>query len=131
MNTSLKQPLLTIAGATAAALAVWTVAVPVAGVDLTVRMGDGTGTVGPLMIVLTSVLAGLSGWILLAILRRRTPRAERAWPFVAPGVLIASFTGPSSNAVGASSTVVLILLHVVVGIILTLGLMPRRRPAIP
>ncbi|MEV5568738.1 DUF6069 family protein [Spirillospora sp. NPDC052269] len=124
-TTSLKQPLLTITAATASALAIWAVAVPLAGVDLTVRMGDGTTTVGPLLIILTSVLAGLSGWILLAILRRRTPRAHRVWPFVAPGVLIASLTGPSNNAVGTSSTLVLILLHVTVGIVIILGLLPR------
>ncbi|WP_026413834.1 DUF6069 family protein [Actinomadura oligospora] len=128
MNSSLKQPLLTIAAAATSALAVWTVAVPVAGIDLTVRMGDGTSTVGPLMIVLTSVLAALSGWILLAILRRRSPRAERVWPIVAPGVLAASLTGPSNSAVGVSSTLILVLLHLTVGAVVILGLRPRPTP---
>ncbi|MEV4251627.1 DUF6069 family protein [Spirillospora sp. NPDC049652] len=124
-TTSLKQPVPTIATATASALAVWAVAVPLAGVELTVRAGDATRTVGPLMIVVASVLAGLSGWILLAVLRRRTPRAHRVWPFVAPGVLAASLTGPFSNAVGASSALVLALLHLTVGIVITVGLRPR------
>lgn len=126
VNNTLRRPLLTIAASAASALAVWGVAVPLAGVHLTVRQGDATSTIGPFLIVLAAVLAGLSGWILLAILRRRSPRAERAWPVIAPVVLLASLGGPSGNAVGTSSVIVLLLMHLVVGAIIILGLMPRR-----
>ncbi|WP_433221459.1 DUF6069 family protein [Microtetraspora malaysiensis] len=125
MNTSVKRLLLTVIGAPAAALAVWALAVPVAGTTLTARMGDGTQLVGPVLVVVTSLLAGLAGWGLLAVLERFASQPGRTWTIVALIVLALSLFGPIGNAVGIAATLVLLLLHLVVGAALVLGL-PRR-----
>lgn len=77
MNTSTKRRLITVIGAPAAALAVWALAVPLAGVTLKVREGGGTGAVGLASIVLASLLAGLVGWGLLAVLERSAAQPGR------------------------------------------------------
>ncbi|MET7335830.1 DUF6069 family protein [Nonomuraea sp. NPDC005650] len=125
MNTSLRRPLLTLVGAPAAALAVWALAVPLAGTILTVRMGAGTQTVGPVSVVVASLVAGLAGWALLAALERWAPRPGRVWTITALVVLALSLTGPLGSAVGAAATLVLVLLHLVVGAVLVPGLARR------
>ncbi|MFF4779094.1 DUF6069 family protein [Microtetraspora fusca] len=125
MNISVKRLLLTVIGAPAAALAVWALAVPVAGTTLTARMGDSTQPVGPVLVVVTSLLAGLAGWGLLAVLERFASRPGRTWTIVALIVLALSLFGPVGNAVGIAATLVLLLLHLVVGAVLVLGLARR------
>ncbi|MCP2342844.1 DUF6069 family protein [Actinomadura rupiterrae] len=128
MNTSLKQPVLTIAGASASALAIWIIAVPVAGHDLTVRMGGGTRDVGAVAVVLASLLAGLAAWGLLAVLRRRTARGNRVWAITAMVVLGVSLAGPTNSGAGTATALILMLLHFTVGVTLVLGLgLDRRR----
>ncbi|MFB9840594.1 DUF6069 family protein, partial [Actinoallomurus acaciae] len=94
MNTSIRRLLLTVAGAPVAALTVWALAVPVAGTTLIVRMGEGTQTVGPAPVVVASVLAGLAGWAVVAVLERSAARPGRIWAIVATAVLAVSLTGP-------------------------------------
>ncbi|MFI6743052.1 DUF6069 family protein [Nonomuraea sp. NPDC050451] len=125
MNTSLRRLLLTAIGAPAAALAVWALAVPLAGTALTVRTGGGTQTVGPVSVVVASLVAGLAGWALLAVLERRAARPGRSWTITALVVLVLSLSGPLGSAVGAAATLVLILLHLVVGAVLVAGLARR------
>ncbi|MFI7610822.1 DUF6069 family protein [Nonomuraea terrae] len=125
MNTSLRRLLLTLIGAPAAALAVWALAVPVAGTALTVRAGGGTQPVGPVSVVMASLLAGLAGWALLAVLERFASRPGRVWTVVAPVVLVLSLFGPVGGAVGIGATLVLVLLHLVVGAVLVPGLARR------
>lgn len=122
MNTSIRRLLLTVIGAPAAALAVWALAVPVAGTALTVRMGDGTQSVGPVPVVVASLLAGLAGWALLAVLERFASRPGRIWTIVALVVLALSLLGPVGSGVGTVATLVLVLLHLVVGAVLVPGL---------
>lgn len=129
--------LLTLLAAPAAALAVWLLAVPLAGVTLTARTGDTESTVGPVAIVLSTVLAGLAGWGLLALLERRAvragvageacdlARAGRSWAITAGVGTVLSLNGPLVSAVGAASTTVLLLLHLAVGAVLV-PLLPRR-----
>ncbi|GIH97008.1 hypothetical protein Psi01_76380 [Planobispora siamensis] len=112
-------------GAPVAALAVWALATAVVGTEPTVRMGDGTQPVGPVPVVVTSLLAGLAGWALLAVLERFASRPGRIWTIVALVVLVLSLSGPLGGAVGVAATLVLVLLHLVVGAVLVLGL-PRR-----
>lgn len=114
-----------MAGAPAAALTVWALAVPVAGTTLTVRMGDGAQPVGPAPVVVASLLAGLAGWAVVAVLERSTARPGRIWAIVAAAVLAVSLTGPLGSAVGAAAALVLILLHLVVAAVLIPGLARR------
>ncbi|MGP4102922.1 DUF6069 family protein [Nonomuraea sp. KM90] len=125
MNTSIRRLLLTVIGAPAAALAVWALAVPVAGTALTVRMGSGTPTVGPVSVVAASLLAGLASWALLAVLERFTSRPSRIWTIIALVVLALSLFGPLGIAVGIAATLGLVLLHLVVGAVLVPGLARR------
>ncbi|MFG1616065.1 DUF6069 family protein [Nonomuraea wenchangensis] len=124
MNISSKR-ILTVAGASAAALAVWVLAVPVAGITLTVRMGAGTQLVGPGLVLVASLLAGLAGWALLAVLERLASRPGRNWTVVALVVLVLSLLGPVGGAAGAAALLVLALMHLVVGAVLVLGLARR------
>ncbi len=117
--------LLTVIGAAAAALAVWALAVPVAGTDLSARMGAGPQPVGPVMVVLASLAAGLAGWALLAVLERFTAKARRIWTITALAVLALSLTGPLGSATGTAATLVLLLMHLVVGSVVVLGLTRR------
>lgn len=95
---------LAVIGATAATLAVWTVADPLAGVALTVHVGSGASTrqVGPAAVAFVSVLAGLAGWSLLAVLERVTARARPIWIGIALVVLLLSFAGPLGAATAAA-----------------------------
>ncbi|NUP83415.1 MAG: hypothetical protein HOV96_38385 [Nonomuraea sp.] len=122
---NLRRLLLTVISTPAVALAVWALAVPLAGVTLTVRQGDGTQTIGPLLVAVVTLLAGLAGWALLAVLERWTTRPARTWRIVALVVLAVSLLGPLGGAVGAAATLVLLLLHVAVGAVLVVGLVRR------
>ncbi|MEO3887767.1 DUF6069 family protein [Nonomuraea sp. B5E05] len=124
MNTSVRR-LLTVLGASAAALAGWVLAVPVAGIALTARMGGGIQQVGPAAVVVASLLAGLAGWALLAVLERFVPRAGRLWTIVALVVLALSLLGPLGSAAGTASALALVLLHLIVGAVLVPGLARR------
>jgi hypothetical protein len=109
-----------VIGAAAAALAVWTVAVPLAGVDLTVRTDGGGGIrkVGSGDVVLVSLLAGLAGWGLLALLERFTAHPRRTWTATALVVLALSLLGPLGAGVGTAATVTLAGMHVAAAAVL-------------
>ncbi|MFC8733080.1 DUF6069 family protein [Luteimicrobium sp. NPDC057192] len=115
---------LTTGTAAAAALLLWTLVVPVGGLDLRAG-GAGTGsggdapTVGPVNVLFIAVVAGMAAWAVAAWLRRRGG-SRRAWFGVATAVLAASLAGPVSASTLASG-VVLVAMHVVVGGILALG----------
>ncbi|MEV5893450.1 DUF6069 family protein [Nonomuraea fuscirosea] len=117
--------LLTVLGAAVAAVAVWVLAVPVAGTELIVRMGAGTQPVGPVAVVLAGLAAGLAGWALLAVLERVTAKAGRIWTITALAVLALSLTGPLGSATGPAATLVLLSMHLVVGAVVILGLTRR------
>jgi hypothetical protein len=115
---------LTTGTATAAALVLWTLVVPVGGMDLRAG-GAGTGsggdgpTVGPVNVAFIAVVAGLAAWAVASRMRRRgVPR--RGWLWLCGGLLIASLAGPVSASTLASG-VVLVGMHVVVGGVLALG----------
>lgn len=118
---------LTVVGATVAALVVWLVADPVLGIDLTVQTAPGTTTTMPVTagaVVLSSLLAGLLGWGLLALLERWGRRGVLAWRSVAGAVGLVSLGGPLSLAQSTGGMIVLTLLHVVVAAVLLVTL-PR------
>ena len=102
-------------GALAAALA-WTVEVPLLGIHLTVRFGAGhiqTIAVGQVLGV--TVAASLLGWLLLALLERRTPYARLLWTTAALAALAASLALPLAAATTTSAIAGLIVLHLTVG----------------
>jgi Family of unknown function (DUF6069) len=106
-----------VAGAAAAALAFWVVSVPVLGTEVAVHAGaDAVRSVSGGAVLVTSLVAGLAGWGVLAMFERRLAAPRRAWTVTALGVLVLSLTGPVTQ--GASGTSVLVCLHLVVGLVL-------------
>ncbi|ADL46817.1 DUF6069 family protein [Micromonospora aurantiaca] len=114
--------LLTVFAATAAALLGWVVAVPIAGVELIARSGSTDQRVTPVAVVVSTLLAGLAGWALLALLERLTARARTVWTVVAGLVLLVSLLGPLGGGVGGAATLTLVALHLVAGAVLITGL---------
>jgi Family of unknown function (DUF6069) len=120
--------LLAVVGAAAAALAVWAVADPLAGIDLTVRTGGGTQEIGSGAVVLVSLVAGLAGWALLDLLERFTAHAREIWIATALVALVLSLLGPLGAAVTAAATVALAGMHLAVSAIL-IPLLARTAPS--
>ncbi|WBB76433.1 DUF6069 family protein [Micromonospora sp. WMMD1128] len=114
--------LFTVLAATAATLLGWAVAVPLAGVELTARGGGAEQRVTPVAVAVSTVLAGLAGWALLALLERFTGRARTVWSVVAALVLLLSLVGPLTGGVGRAATVTLVILHLLAGAVLVPGL---------
>ena len=110
---------LAVAEASLGALAVWVVAVPVGGVDLLVRSTGGPATaVGVGAVVGVSLLAGLLGWALLAMLERRIARARTVWTGSALVVLLLSLAGPLTAGTTAQAKAVLALMHLTIAAVL-------------
>ena len=107
-----------VLGAAAASGAAWAAAVPLAGVDLRVELGDRAQTVGLGAVVGTALLAGALGWALLAVLEHRTSRAATLWTRIAVVVATLSLVGPLSGGATAAATAVLLALHLVVAAVL-------------
>lgn len=102
-------------GALAAALA-WTVVAHVLLIRLSFRFGAGQAeTVEIGQVIGVTVAASLLGWLLLALLERRTAQARRLWVITALAVLAASLALPLTAATTASAVAGLIALHVTVG----------------
>ena len=104
-----------LGGALAAALA-WTVEVPLLGIHLNFRFGTGhIQTIAAGQVIGVTVAAALIGWLLLAFLERRTPRARSLWTAIALAVLAASLALPLAAATTASAATALIVMHLTVG----------------
>ncbi len=119
-HRQLRRRAFAVTAAVLAALVVWSVAVPLLGVDLTVRPtpGNTAQTIGPAFVLAVSLLASLLGWGLLAGLERRTHRAGTIWTITAGVVLLGSLTGPLTAAVTTAAAVALVLLHLSVAAVL-------------
>ena len=112
-----------VAGATLAALAVWIIAVPIAGIDLLVRPGSGSPQiVGAGTVLAASLIASFLGWVLLSVLEHHTAGARRVWTAVAVAVLLLSLGGPLSAGTTILVKVTLSLMHVAVGAVLITAL---------
>jgi hypothetical protein len=102
-------------GILAAALA-WTAEVPVLGIHLNYRFGTGhTQTIGIGQVIGVTAAAALLGWLLLAILDRRTPRARTLWTTIALVALAASLALPLAATTTTSTAAGLIIMHLTVG----------------
>jgi hypothetical protein len=120
---------LSIGGAVIAAVAVWIIAVPLLGLHLIVRFGNGSPeTVGVDFVVGASLIASLVGWGLLAMLERRTSRACTIWTAVAIAVLLVSLSLPLTAGTTASTKAVLAMMHVAAAAVLIPGLRGDLRP---
>ena len=98
-----------------AAVAVWIVEVPLLGVTLSIRFGSGQAqTVGIGPVIGISLAASLLGWLLLATLDRRTPRARVTWISAAVAVLLVSLALPLAAATTTAAAVGLIVMHLAV-----------------
>lgn len=106
-----------MAGAVLAAVAVWTVADPVLGIELLVEMDAEPQPVGVQAVVASSLVADLAGWGLVALLERVTTRARRVWTVTALAVLMLSLLGPPA-AVTTAATVALAAMHLAVAVVL-------------
>jgi hypothetical protein len=126
-----KTQLLTIVGAAVVALAIWVIAVPIAGLDLTVGSGATARTVGPVPVVVVALVAGVLAWALLALLGKRSRHGRRAWRVTAWTLLTLSLLGPVTMGATAGVVVSLVAMHLAVGTTLILGLAPTAsdRPA--
>jgi hypothetical protein len=102
-------------GALAAALA-WVVEVPLLGIHLDFRFGTGRiQTIAAGQVIGIALAASLLGWLLLALLERRTPHARTLWTTIALAALAASLTLPLAAATTASAAAGLIVMHLAVG----------------
>lgn len=106
-----------VAGAVLAAVAVWTVADPVLGIELLVEMDTEPQPIGVQAVVASSLVSGLAGWGLVALLERVTARARRVWTGTALVVLMLSLLGPPA-AVTTAATVALAAMHLAVAVVL-------------
>lgn len=121
------QRAMVIVAAAIAALIIWVVADPIAGVTLEAETGTGdVRRIGPIAIIVVTAVGGLLGWALLALLERTTSHPGVIWSVVAVILLFASLAG----AWGGTSTsvrVTLLLMHVAAGAILISGFLRTRR----
>ncbi|WP_199041466.1 DUF6069 family protein [Glycomyces salinus] len=120
MNTRMKR-LIMVVGAAVASLVLWIAAVPVGGVDLDVRQGEGIRTITPAMVVIACLAVGCAAWALMAVLERWTGRPAFIWTATAATVLAVSVLGPLGG-IGAAAKLVLLAMHAVVAAILFVGL---------
>ena len=127
----LRRRALAVALAVVAAVLVWGLAALVLGIDLTVGTGSGDAkqTVGAAAVAGSSLVAGLLGWALLALLERRTARAHTIWTAAATAVLLLSLGGPVAADADTSVKAVLVLLHLAVAAVLIPALRRTARVA--
>jgi hypothetical protein len=108
-----------VAAATAAALAVWAVAVPLLGLHLFVRFGNGAPqSVGVDYVLGASLVASLLGWGLLVILERRAAHYRAIWTGIAIAALLVSLSLPLSAGTTTSTRVALALMHIAAAAVL-------------
>jgi hypothetical protein len=102
-------------GALAAALA-WTVEVPLLSIHLNYRFGTAhTQTIAAGQVIAVTAAAALLGWLLLALLERRSPHARRLWTTIAVAAVAASLALPLAAATTTSAAAGLIVMHLTVG----------------
>jgi hypothetical protein len=118
MHTTTLRSTGVVLGAVVVALAIWALA-RLLGVELTVGKGADPSQVGPIDVLVATVLAGLLAWAAHHLLAR-SPRTARWWPFIGSTAIAVSLTGPNYLADGAAA-VVLITMHVAVGFVLIWG----------
>lgn len=107
--------------AVAAALAVWTILAPVAGITLEAQQGSRMH-IGAGQVFFASAAMAFAGWGLLAILERRTINARKVWTVCAMIACLTSLGSPVFSGIGVGAKLGLASLHLVVGAVVILGL---------
>jgi hypothetical protein len=126
-----------VAGATAAALAVWLVARYGAGMQLHTPAFGSTRrpeSIAPGLVAITSAAASLAAWGILSLVERTGRHPRRAWIATGLGVLVVSLSAPlSGHGVTGTDRLALICMHLAVGAVLVpafaLSIHPGRRSA--
>ena len=117
------------AGGTLAAALVWIVEVPLLGIHLNFRFGAGhIQTIAIAQVIGVTVAASLLGWLLLAFLERRTPKARIRWTIIALTALAASLALPLAAATTSSAAAGLIVMHMTVGAVVIPAMARTARP---
>jgi hypothetical protein len=118
------------AGGAAAAAVAWSIEVPLGGARLSVSFGGAhPQTVVAGEVVGAAIVAGLLGWLLLAVLEWLTPDSRIVWTSLAVIVLAASLVLPVTAATTPSAAVNLVVLHLVVaGVVIPGMALTTRRP---
>ncbi len=112
---------LAVVGVTvAAALAVWAILSPLAGLTLDAQQG-GRMHIGAASVFFASAAIAFAAWGLLAILERRTINARTVWTVVAGITCITSLSSPVFNGIGLGAKLGLASLHLVVGAVVIVG----------
>jgi hypothetical protein len=105
-----------VAGGGLAAVLAWIVEVPLLGIHLTFRFGAShVQTIAVGQVIGVTIAASLLGWLLLAVLERRTPQARLRWTVIALAGLVASLALPLAAATTTSAVAGLIVMHLAVG----------------
>lgn len=103
---------LAVAAATAAALTMWAIASQVAGLDVRLSAGALPEHVTAVTVAVVTVLAGLAGWAVLALLEQVVPlRARRTWTVLAAAVMAVSLTGPLDAGTTTATKIALMCMH--------------------
>ncbi|MFC4147283.1 DUF6069 family protein [Micromonospora mangrovi] len=108
---SARTRLLAVVVATVATVAVWLIAHAL-DVTLAVKTGDTRQDVPVGAVIAATVVAGLIGWALLALLERVTAAGRTIWTVVAVLVLLVSLLGPLGG-VSTGARITLALMHLV------------------
>jgi hypothetical protein len=117
---------LSAAAALAAALIAWVLVVPVGGLELVASTGGvQPQPVGPAQIVFAVLLGAAGAAVVSALVGHFARHARGVWLSTSIAVGVLSLVGPPLSASG-TSMLVLMLLHVIVGGILIIGLLPPR-----
>lgn len=116
-----------VAAAVAASAATWLVLSKAAGVALRVptyaSTPPPTTSLGLAQVVVTTLVAGLLAWGVLAALERFSARPRRLWTVAAPVAAAASLVLPlSAPALSGSERLSLVMFHIVVAVVLILAL---------
>jgi hypothetical protein len=114
----------TVVAAVVATVIVWTIADPVAGVDLKVKATNGSVTaVGLGSVIFVTLLAGLVGWGTLALLERLgKATGRRIWTIAAAVILVLSLLLGPTAGIGGGAKLSLALLHITAGLVIIFGL---------
>ena len=126
-RVSARTPMAAVLGATAAAVAIWIVAIA-AGADLTVSFGAGQPIqkITVINVVVAALVGSLAGWGLLALLRRFTTNARAIWTVIAILFALLSLGGPLSTISSTGTKVALVAMHLAVATVTIVGLRRTR-----
>ncbi|HET7012787.1 MAG TPA: DUF6069 family protein [Streptosporangiaceae bacterium] len=104
------------AGGALAAVLTWIAEVPLLGIHLNFRFGAGhIQTISAGQVIGAAAAASLLGWLLLALMERRTPNARPLWIGISLTALAASLALPLAAAATTAATAGLIVMHLAVG----------------